>query len=127
MFWYERVRLAVESWQRWSELPDHARMDRVLKESGVRDLVMNLLDKVKELEEEYEYVCEHKWRDYEGIGTVCRDCGAPKPTEGDDTPGLDDARAFLSSFSHFSPKNCMCAACKAVMAIDEAVKKEATD
>ncbi len=21
--------------------------------------------------------CEHKWRDYEGIGTVCRDCGTP--------------------------------------------------
>jgi hypothetical protein len=25
--------------------------------------------------------CEHKWRHYEEIGVVCRDCGAPAPAE----------------------------------------------
>ena len=22
--------------------------------------------------------CDHKWRTYEGVGTVCRDCGIPE-------------------------------------------------
>lgn len=25
--------------------------------------------------------CEHKWRDYDKVGVVCRDCGIEAPTE----------------------------------------------
>jgi hypothetical protein len=36
------------------------------------------IDRLREqLAEWTDRKCEHKWRDYEGIGVVCRDCGAP--------------------------------------------------
>lgn len=38
--WADRIKWAVDAWVRWDGLPDSARMDRVLKESGVRDLVV---------------------------------------------------------------------------------------
>jgi hypothetical protein len=28
-----------------------------------------------------EIECDHKWREYEKIGWVCRDCGTPMPEE----------------------------------------------
>ena len=37
--WEKRIGMAVESWRKWNQLPTGPRMDRVFKESGVRDLV----------------------------------------------------------------------------------------
>lgn len=38
--WAERLARAVESFEHWDQLPIYARMDRVFKESGVRDLIV---------------------------------------------------------------------------------------
>lgn len=41
MTWGERNRRAREAWQRWSGIPFELRMDRVLKEAGVRELIVD--------------------------------------------------------------------------------------
>ena len=40
--WGNRVEKAVDAWQRWEMLPLWPRMDRAFKESGVRDLVVEI-------------------------------------------------------------------------------------
>lgn len=40
MPWADRIARATQAWHRWPLLPDSARMDRVFKESGVRDLLV---------------------------------------------------------------------------------------
>lgn len=40
MTWADRIRTAAASWTRWNLLPLEPRLDRVFKESGVRDLVV---------------------------------------------------------------------------------------
>lgn len=39
--WAERVGAAWDSWHRWCFLPGRFRMDRVLKDAGVRNLVVD--------------------------------------------------------------------------------------
>jgi len=48
--WNDRVAKAVESWKRWSQLPLGHRMDRVFKEAGVRDLVVEVERLTRELD-----------------------------------------------------------------------------
>lgn len=40
MTWAERVRAAYEAWHRWTAIPGRFRMDRALKEAGVRELIV---------------------------------------------------------------------------------------
>lgn len=61
--WFDRINKAVESFEGWSSIPLPARMDRVFKESGVRDLVVenealaaDLADARRERDETGEYL-----------------------------------------------------------------------
>jgi hypothetical protein len=42
--WAERLTRAVRVWNFYDRLPDDARMDRVFKEAGVRDLVVRVAE-----------------------------------------------------------------------------------
>jgi hypothetical protein len=42
--WRERIDKAFEAWHRWDDMPTELRMDRVFKEAGVRDLVIEVED-----------------------------------------------------------------------------------
>jgi hypothetical protein len=42
--WQERLEKAFAAWENWNGLPTVVRLDRVFKEAGVRDLVIEVED-----------------------------------------------------------------------------------
>lgn len=56
MTWAERVNDAWKSWHHWHHIPGRFRMDRVLKDAGVRDLIVER----DNLREELDLVSEQR-------------------------------------------------------------------